>query len=35
MSIGLDPGLVFADDVQEKHFVDSVPVGELFSDDYV
>ena len=29
VSIGLDPGLVFADGVVEKHFVDSVPLGEL------
>ena len=28
VSISLDPGLVFAGDVGEEHFVDSVPVGE-------
>ena len=32
VSVGLDPGLVFADGVAEKHFVDSVPLGELCHD---
>ena len=32
VSVGLDPGLVFADGAAEKHFVDSVPLGELCHD---
>ena len=32
VSVGLDPGLVFADGAVEKHFVDSVPLGELCHD---
>ena len=29
ISIGLDPGLVFADDQDGKYFVDSVHIGKL------
>ena len=33
VSVGLDPGLVFADGADEKHFVDSVPLGEFGHDN--